>query len=117
MSVAYVYYETSPPSSPYALRIVGAVCLRSCFSDVYRNAIGSFHDARLARNHAVGWNVTSRLGTSYLSQGPNLYQRERHAHLVGKVVIPDCTGDFTYANLRHLPLSDLVTEQTKEEGS
>jgi hypothetical protein len=59
----------------------------------HRNAIGSSHNVRLARSRAADWNVTLRPATSYRNRGLNLCQRERHAHLAGEVITPDCTGD------------------------
>ena len=97
MSAACASYGNSLflPSPPFD-RVRG--CLLTIFSDIYRNAIGSSHNARLAKSPAGGWSVVSRLGTSYLSRGLNLYRRERHVLLAGEAVTLDHTGDFADAD-------------------
>ena len=85
----------------------------------HRNAIGSSHNVPLARSHAVDWNVTLKPGTSYLSHGPNLYQRERRVHLAGEVITPNRAGGLTSTDPQYPSLfsSKFFAEQTEEKGS
>ena len=88
-------------------------CLLTSFH-IHRNAIGSSHNVRLAKSPAAGWSVTSRLDTLYLSQGLNLYRRERHALLAGEADTP-IISDIPPALTNHLfPHSSNLVGKTDE---
>ena len=90
MSVAHVSYGTYPLSpSPH---IQPRPRLLADQLDIYRNAIGSSHNVRLARSPVVGWSVISTLDMLYLSQDLNLYRRGRRAFLAGEVDTPISSG-------------------------
>jgi hypothetical protein len=107
----------SPCPPPHSI-----VCVLTTMLDIYRNAIGSFHNVRLARSRGEGWSVVSRPGMSYLSHGLNLYRKARHVLLAGEAVTLDHTGysvsadPNTYFRTNPIPLPSRRKKKVRERS-